>query len=299
MNASSGTGDESRHRGYISIQAGDPRSVDFLASMGWHLKTDPAVFAYQGDVIINDDFVVARYSHGPGVVEYRAPKDLPKGSRTMIHACLSGSETLHSTTGSAVVKPLSIIRIMPENFTGSECETTATSLFVIYRSADADKYQAMLAGESDEVYLRVLNAAASSLLHSIPDHPGPGFSQIQRGLEELAKAVAIGADLDSGVESDSLTTMYLRAMALIGSTATDETTTVESIAQGLEISRSYLLRAFKAQGTSPSREIRRERLVSAKRLLKEDANLVAAAAGSGFGSVRNLKRALSRDIELQ
>lgn len=299
MSAPSGASDGSRHRGYISIQAGDPSSINFLASMGWHLKSDPELFNYQGDVIINDDFVVARYSHGPGVVEYRAPDDLPKGNRIMIHACISGSETLHATTGSAVLKPLSVIRVMPEEFTGSECETGATSMFVIYRTPDANKQRDMLVGESNAVYLRVLHAAASSLLVDAPASPKPGFTHIQRGLEELTKAVAVGAELNASANLDALAKVYARGLALIRSTAINSEVGVESIARDLGISRSYLLRAFRVHGSSPSMALRTERLSVAKRLISEGADKVNAASKSGFGSERNLRRALNGDAKAQ
>lgn len=299
MSTQAGTGDGSRHRGYISIQAGDPRSIDFLASMGWHLKSDPQLFNYQGDVVINDDFVIARYSHGPGVVEYSPPDDLPKGNRIMIHACISGSETLHTTTGSGVLKPLSVIRVMPEEFTGSECETGATSMFVIYRTTDASKHRDMLVGQSDIVHLKVLNAAAASLLQNVPEEPPMGFAHVQRGLEELAKAVAADTSISADSAHSALTRVYVRGLALIRSTAINIDTSVESVAFDLGVSRSYLLRAFKIQGTSPSSEIRRERLAIAKSLLSDGLRLDETAEKSGFGSVRNLKRALKTDVSLQ
>lgn len=299
MDTPSNSGDKTRHRGFITSRARDLTPDDILACLGLHLLTDPEIFDFHGDVVINDDFVVARYSHGPGIVEYRPPENLPKGNRIMIHACLSGSETLHTATGSAVLKPLSVTRVPPEEFTRSECEVAATSMFVIYRSPSAGMHSDMLVGQSNDVYLRILDAAAASLLQNPPDHPQPGLAQVQKGLEELANAVTVGADFDANfAHVDSLTKVYASGLELIRTTATSVDTSIESLARDLKVSRSYLLRAFKAHETSPSAELRRERLESAHNLLGDGASWDEAASGSGFGSVRNLKRALKTGITL-
>ncbi|TSI14072.1 AraC family transcriptional regulator [Brevibacterium aurantiacum] len=299
MNAPSEAGDENRHRGYISIQAGDPQTLDFLAYMGWHLKSSRERFDYRGDIVINDDFVVGKYSHGSGVVEYCAPEDLHKADRVMVHVCLSGAGILHTSTGSVALAPLDVVRVPTGELKGFESEDGATSMFVIYGSPDVSRQQETLVGQSNEIDLGILNAAATSLLCNVPEQPSPGFTQVQRALEELAKAVAVGVDLGSDSDVDALTKVYVRGMALIGSMATDEKTTVESVAHDLGVSRSYLLRAFKTHGSSPSIELRQARLANAERLLREGAaDLTAVAAQSGFSTVRKLKRALTTDTTI-
>ncbi|TSI14908.1 helix-turn-helix domain-containing protein [Brevibacterium aurantiacum] len=282
-----------RHRGYTSAEAGVSETIAFLASMGWHLTSDPALLRFKGDAVLNDDFVVARYSHGPATFKYTPPKDLPTGNRIVLHACLAGMLTLQATTTSADLNPLDVAIVQPEEITGAECRSTTTCMFVIFRSAEARKHQEMLTGQSSEVYLRILKAATFALLQDPPKGLQPGFIQIQRGLEELAKATAVRADLRA--DTDSLNAVYRRGLALIGSMATDNNTSVESIAHDLHVSRSYLLRAFKAKGTTPSATLRNERLGNARRLLEEGSSTKEAAALSGFGSARNLTGALRAD----
>lgn len=295
MDASQDTDDLDRHRGYTSVGASPSKAIRFLTSMGFHLRSDQSTLNFKGDTVLNDDFVVARYSHDSAVFDYSPPPDQAFSNQLLLHVCLSGSIVLRSTTGSASLKPLDIALVQLEEFKGSECESSTAGMFIIYRSTEASKHYEMLAGPSNVVYLRILKAAAFSLLQDPPNQLQPGFTQLQRGLEEIAKATAIGAHLYTDADIDSLRKVYVRGLALIRSMATDATTSIESIAQDLQVSRSYLLRAFKAQGTSPSVELRKARLHVAKRLLEEGASAHEAATTSGLGSSRNLRRALQLD----
>lgn len=295
MDASQDTDDLDRHRGYTSVGASPSKAIKFLAAMGFHLRSYQSTLNFKGDTVLNDDFVVARYSHDSAVFDYIPPPGQSSNNQLLLHVCLSGSIVLRSTTGSASLKPLDIALVQLEELRGAVCESSTAGMFIIYRSTEASKHYEMLAGPSNVVYLRILKAAAFSLLQDLPDRLQPGFTQIQRGLEEIAKATAIGAHLYTDADIDSLRKVYVRGLALIRSMATDGNTSIESVAQDLQVSRSYLLRAFKSQGTTPSVELRKARLHVAKRLLEDGTSTHEAAVTAGFGSPRNLKRALQLD----
>ncbi|MDN5585061.1 MAG: helix-turn-helix domain-containing protein [Brevibacterium sp.] len=292
MESSAEDSDRSRPKGYTSVGATRAEEVDFLASVGWHLKSDPESLGLSGDIVVTDDFVVARYSHGPAVFEYSAPEGPLHDDGVMLHACLRGELTLHSRTGVAHLKPFDVGVVQAGDFTGAECESAVTCMIVSFRGAEAHEHYRLLAGRSSEAHLRILNAATSSLFHGPADDLEPGFVQVQRGLEELAKATAIGSRLYPESREASLRTVYVRGVALIGTVASDADTTVESIARDLQVSRSYLFKAFKDQGSTPSYELRQARVDMAKRHLEGGSSLAEAAASSGFGSVRKLRRAL-------
>lgn len=295
MEASSKDQGLSEHRGYRRLEAGDLEEMAFLAAMGFRLTSDPDLLNFAGDIVINDEFMIGRYRHDAATFEYFPPDNVPRGNRILLHACLEGELSLHTTTGSAELKPLDVVLVQPEELTGGECPTSTTCIFVVYRAAEANKHYEMLTGPSSEVYLRIFEAATSSLLQSPPEQLEPGFVQVQRGLEELAKATAIHSQLNPEISEAPLGRVYARAMALIRSIATDPDANIETIANDMQVSRSYLLRAFKVHKTTPSFELRSTRLNVAKQLLEDGLHINDVAMSSGFGSVRNLRRALQED----
>lgn len=288
--------DRSRPKGYTSVGATRSEEIAFLASMGWHLKSDPDSLGLNGDIVVNDDFVVARYSHGPATFEYSAPEGPLHDDGVMLHACLRGELTLHSRSGAAHLKPLDVGVVQAGDLAGAECESSVTCMLISYRGPEAHEHSQLLAGRSSEAHLRILNAATSSLFQGPAEDLEPGFVQVQRGLEELAKATAIGSRLYPEPGDTSLRTVYVRGLALIGSVASDADATVESIAQDLQVSRSYLFKAFKDHGSTPSNELRQARMDVAKRHLESGSSLAEAAALSGFGSVRKLRRTLDVSV---
>lgn len=295
MEASSKDQGLNQDRGYRRLEAGDLEEMAFLGSMGFRLTSRPSELNFAGDIVMNDEFLIGRYRHDAATFEYFLPDHAPRGNRILLLACLEGEVTMHSTTGSAELKPLDVVQLQPEELTGGECLTSTTCIFVVYRAAEANKHYEMLTGPSSEVYLRIFEAATSSLLQSPPEKLEPGFVQVQRGLEELAKATAIHSQLHPEVSDSPLGRVYTRGMALIRSMATDPDANIEMIANDMQVSRSYLLRAFKVHKTTPSYELRSARLSVAKQLLDDGLHMSDAAMSSGFGPVRNLRRALQED----
>ncbi|MDO9396870.1 MAG: helix-turn-helix domain-containing protein [Herbiconiux sp.] len=86
-----------------------------------------------------------------------------------------------------------------------------------------------------------------------------------------------------------------RAMAQIAAYRTDQSLTPVSLAQSLSISMRHLQRVFSAIGSTPSREIRRQRAELALSMLKNPAFRVLSvsqvAHHSGFADAADLRRA--------
>lgn len=87
-----------------------------------------------------------------------------------------------------------------------------------------------------------------------------------------------------------------RAMAQIAAYRTDRSLTPEAVARSLNVSMRQLQRVFSATGSTPSREIRRQRAELAVSMLRSESfgvlNVTQIAHHSGFSDAAELRRAL-------
>ncbi len=88
-----------------------------------------------------------------------------------------------------------------------------------------------------------------------------------------------------------------RAMAQIAAYRTDRSLTPEAVARSLNVSMRQLQRVFASTGSTPSREIRRQRAELAVSMLRSESfgvfNVTQIAHHSGFSDAAELRRAMS------
>ncbi|SDZ57576.1 helix-turn-helix domain-containing protein [Herbiconiux ginsengi] len=117
-------------------------------------------------------------------------------------------------------------------------------------------------------------------------------------IEKLVWEMVVSLMLESkGAASLTRPTLGMldRAMAHIAAYRTDQTLTPVSLAQALNISMRQLQRVFAGMGSTPSREIRRQRADLAVSMLTNDAfrvlSITQVAHHSGFADAAELRRA--------
>lgn len=269
-------------------------AVEFLASAGWMLTSDPEGFRYVGDLVKNDQFVVARYWHTPADFDYEVRAELHGEERLQLVAGLEGELTYFLGDHAEVVSPGRIMLARPSTFTGARCTGPVALMFIVVPGQSLSADALLAAGQASPDYLPLLLSVMNSLLAqgSVPDDAG--FARVERALEELTIAVAAQSDLTfvSRIDNDDRH-LYLRAITLIAAEAMNPHVTVESITAGLGVSRSALFAAFQATGDTPARYLRRARATIAVASLAEGSDEAEAARRSGFGNVRRMRAALA------
>lgn len=116
-------------------------------------------------------------------------------------------------------------------------------------------------------------------------------------LAEMASSLVLESRGVPGL-SHSGKSLFDQAMAHIAAFRTDNTLTAPQIAQTLGVSVRQLQRAFSAEGTSPAREIRRQRTTLALDMLRDPTfellTVAQIAKHSGFTGPAELRRALDQ-----
>lgn len=278
----------------LTVDETGQRAVEVVRGWGWHLESPGDDFSVIGDVLKSDSFALSRYRHSAASFRYVVPRAFAGGAARLLLACLEGEVEVDVAGTTERLTPGSVLFVNPEDLVSKRSEVPVSNLLVFFpRPQSFTENYVGTTAESD-AYLQVLIDASASILGSGLRAEDAAFTRVGLGVEALIWALATQTELRTLTKaSNDLAHVYSEAVKYVAQFAADEATTVNSLATALGASRAHLYRAFAATGDTASAYLRRARVRLAQRLLLEGASQEAAARGSGFGTARRMKSALS------
>ena len=267
----------------------------FLERTGWILTSDSRSFSFVGDFVRNRHFFVSRCRHSPGRFELTPLHHLDSEERLMVVLVTEGRLSVTARGVTRTVGPGQVLLVRPESIATSHSEETVACSSVILQGRDLVDHAIVAIGRPAPEYLALLLGVTNVLLSNPVSPSDAAFSRVERAVGELVGALTASTDLvfetPGNQRADQL---YLAAVTLIASEATNPATTVETISRALRVSRSHLFRAFKNSTDSPSTYLRRIRVDNAMVYLKQGLTEGVSASRSGFGTVRRMRRAFAQ-----
>lgn len=278
----------------LTVDEVGPSAVEIVRGWGWHLESAGEEFKVVGDVLKSDTFALSRYRHSAASFRYVVPRAFAGGAARLLLACLEGEVVVDIAGTTETLTPGSVLFVNPEDLVSKRSEVPVSNLLVFFpRSQSFTENYVGSTSESD-AYLQVLIDASASILGGGLRAEDAAFTRVGLGVEALIWALATQTELRTLTKAGTdLAHVYSEAVKYVSRFAADEATTVNSLATALGASRAHLYRAFAATGDTASAYLRRARVRLAQRLLLEGSSPEAAARGSGFGTVRRMKSALS------
>ncbi|WP_424711485.1 hypothetical protein [Microbacterium sp. SLBN-111] len=276
--------------------------MDWLSAQGWRatgLIESLRIFA---DLIRADPFALGRIWHTSCRAKLVGNESW--GARNFLMVIgIDGTQILHTTTGTHVIRPGDVyLQNLNEPMVVEASQPVGRMVIVSewdrLRTHRGPPIPIGQAWAADPDYLRVILSTMTATLNT-PVHPRtPGFGSVQRSLEALIEALVLQrepARLSS--LSTSQADLVARALQVIETCSADPAFTVDTLADILGVSRSYLHLSFAPTGVTPSRRLRYSRVFRAQTLLAErnatgERELERIARMAGFRTVRTMQRAL-------
>lgn len=278
----------------LTVDEVGPEAVETVRGWGWHLQSDGQDFRVVGDVLKNDTFALSRYRHTAATFRYEVPSAFAGGAARLLLACLEGEVVVDIAGTLETLTPGSVLFANPEDLVSKTSNGPVSSLLVIFPRPQSFTENYVGTTSASDAYLQVLVDASASILSGGLRAEDPAFTRVGLGVEALVWALATQTELRTlSTASTDLAHVYSEAVKYVSRFASDEATTVNSMAAALGASRAHLYRAFAATGDTASAYLRRARVRLAQRLLLEGANQDAAARGAGFGTARRMRSALA------
>ncbi|MBF4549406.1 helix-turn-helix domain-containing protein [Pseudoclavibacter sp. VKM Ac-2888] len=277
-----------------SIQAKGAEAMELTRQWGWDaLPEARQEFTLLGDIIKSGELAVARYWHTQSAFTYRMPEGFEPERSQIFLACLEGEMTVTIAGHEEQLKPGRVLIVNPEDLVGKRCDEAVATLLIFFPRLARTSANLVSDAASPSRYLPILISTVNAMLNSKIHPSAPTFVRIERALRELIVAISSETDLLEVTSPEpACRRLHSDAIRVIEETARDATTTIATIAQTLGVSRSQLNRAFAEAGDTPSANLRRARVRLALQCLAQGESRADAAARSGFGSTRRLRRAL-------
>lgn len=278
----------------LTVDEVGPSAVETVRGWGWHLESAGEEFSVVGDVLKSDTFALSRYRHSAASFRYVVPRAFAGGAARLLLACLEGEVVVDIAGATETLTPGSVLFVNPEDLVSKKSEVPVSNLLVFFPRPQSFTENYVGTTSESDAYLQVLIDASASILGGGLRAEDAAFTRVGLGVEALIWALATQTELRTLTKaSNDLAHVYSEAVKYVSRFAADEATTVNSLAIALGASRAHLYRAFAATGDTASAYLRRARVRLAQRLLLEGASAEAAARGSGFGTARRMKSALS------
>ncbi|PPG32121.1 AraC family transcriptional regulator [Pseudoclavibacter sp. RFBB5] len=278
----------------LTVDEAGQRAVETVRSWGWHVQSSAEEFTVAGDVLKSDTFALSRYRHSAASFRYVVPRAFAGGAARLLLACLEGEVVVDIAGTTETLTPGSVLFVNPEDLISKRSEVPVSSLLVFFPRPQSFTENYVGTTSESDAYLQVLIDASASILGGGLRAEDAAFTRVGLGVEALIWALATQTELRTLAKSgNDLAHVYSEAVKYVSRFASDESTTVNSMATALGASRAHLYRAFAATGDTASAYLRRARVRLAQRLLAEGASAEAAARGSGFGTARRMRSALS------
>lgn len=275
-------------------------AVALFSRVGWELDDVPANLRAGGDLLLADDFSVARIWHTPCRYAVR-PIAVEDPSRFRASLIVEGSGVSAADGGSEPFEPGTLL--IHDASRGAEilASTPVAAIHVSHRwsrilppGASPDEVPRHL--RPPEHYAAVLTAMVNATFEQRDVEDALGLDAWLAAIDSATSALL--STVVPSRQGDASRTLIEKAAALISERYADPAFTSAQIAVHLGVSTSQLYRAFAAQGTTPRRVLQQTRVRHAVMLLPPlatPAEAAAVAAASGFGTGRALRKALREE----
>lgn len=287
-----------------SASAGGPRAAfqgeaarRWFSHRGWRAVPPPGapilrVFAHEMDTPF---FTVRRIWHTAATMT-PIPPGAGEGEPTVLLQV--DGELIVGDSGKSIALPAGGSALVPPGIIPTYVSHQATARIEIRsrpRMATRPWTDGIISASTPTTSWRLLANTVTTLLNDVADPEESSFAAVQSALEFLASAVALEIAPGGNVSSrettaSSLETLRARSERLIRQRAASPSFSVGALAEQLEVSPSYLARAYRGTGATPSERIRAVRLDLATDVPLELGG-TARASLAGFSSRRAFIRA--------
>ncbi|MDR2322470.1 MAG: AraC family transcriptional regulator [Microbacterium sp.] len=281
----------------LDVDGGD--AVALFSRLGWGLDEVPANLRAGGDLLIADDFSVARIWHTPCRYVWR-PLSAEGPHRFRASLIVEGSGVSAAVDGPVPFGPGTLLIHDASTAVEILASTPTAAIHLSHRwsrilpsGAAADEVPPSL--QPPEHYAALLTAMVNATFEQQDLEDVLGLDAWLAAIDSAASAL-LSAVLPAA--QGDVRSLMEKAAALIAERYADPAFTSAQIAEHLGVSTSQVYRAFAAQGTTPRQMLQQARVRHAVALLPPlatPAEAAAVAIAAGFGSARALRKALREE----